>query len=123
MKLLCLSNSIFMDPPIITESTFSAANPSSYSLTGIWPFNDTRIKDLGLKMGTLITPIGDPNTNNNNNPDDESTLTEYSGGDGRKRRDPNFENEGSKIVSTSSAIDLIENGYNENEDAKEELSD
>ncbi|KAJ0578244.1 putative transcription factor bHLH family [Helianthus annuus] len=96
-----------MDPPIINESSFSAANPSSYTLTGIWPFNGTRIEDLGLKMGTLIAPIGDPNTNNNNNnPDDESTVTEYSGGGGRKRRDPNFEDEGSKIVSTSSAIDL-----------------
>ncbi|KAJ0829387.1 putative transcription factor bHLH family [Helianthus annuus] len=96
-----------MDPPIINESSFSAANPSSYTLTGIWPFSGTRIEDLGLKMGTLIAPIGDPNTNNNSNPDDESTVTEYSGGGGRKRRDPNFEDEGSKIVSTSSAIDLM----------------
>ncbi|KAJ0939393.1 hypothetical protein HanRHA438_Chr02g0060631 [Helianthus annuus] len=38
---------------------------------------------------------------------DESTVTEYSGGGGRKRRDPNFEDVGSKIVSTSSAIDLV----------------
>lgn len=26
-----------MDPPLINESSFSSANPSSYSLAGIWP--------------------------------------------------------------------------------------
>ncbi|XP_076921307.1 transcription factor bHLH79-like isoform X2 [Bidens hawaiensis] len=99
-----------MDPPIINEASFSAANPSSYTLTGIWPFNGGRIEDLGLKMGTLIGQIGDPNNNNNinnNTRDDESTVTEYSGGGGaRKRKDINYEDESSKIVSTSSAIDL-----------------
>ncbi|KAD4385622.1 hypothetical protein E3N88_25791 [Mikania micrantha] len=94
-----------MDPPIINESSFSAANPSSYSLTGIWPFssvNGVRIDDLGLKMISHVNRFGEPN----NNRDDESTVTEHSGGGGRKRMDANFEDESSKIVSTSSAIDL-----------------
>ncbi|KAI3820800.1 hypothetical protein L1987_08348 [Smallanthus sonchifolius] len=95
-----------MDPPIINESSFSAANPSSCSLTGIWPFssaNGGRIEGLGLKMGALVGRIGEPN----NTLDEEPTVTEYSGGGGRKRRDANFEDESSKIVSTSSdAIDL-----------------
>ncbi|KAI3504633.1 hypothetical protein L2E82_46544 [Cichorium intybus] len=94
-----------MDPPIINESSFSVANPSSYSLTGIWPFssvNGGRNEDLGLKMGTLVRRLGQPN----NNPDDESTVTEHSGSGGRKRRDANFEDESSKITSTSSGNDL-----------------
>ncbi|KAK9080472.1 hypothetical protein SSX86_000232 [Deinandra increscens subsp. villosa] len=84
-----------MDPPIINEASFSAANPSSYTLTGIWPFSSLN----GARIGEQ----------NNNNPDDESTVTEHSGGGGggcRRRRDVNFEDECSKIVSTSSAIDL-----------------
>ncbi|KAK1407281.1 hypothetical protein QVD17_38895 [Tagetes erecta] len=96
-----------MDPPIINETSFSAANPSSYSLTGIWPFssvNGGRIETLGLKMGTGFSRIGEHSYNR----DDESTVMEYSGGAGRKRRDVNFEDECSKIVSTSSAIDLNE---------------
>ncbi|XP_023764801.1 transcription factor bHLH79 [Lactuca sativa] len=98
-----------MDPPIINESSFSVANPSSYSLTGIWPFssvNGGRNESLGLKMSTLISRLGEPN----NNGDDESTVTEHSGGGGggggRKRMDVNFEDESSKITSTSSGNDL-----------------
>lgn len=95
-----------MDPPIINETSFSAANPSSYTLTGIWPFssvNGGRNEGLGLKMGTLITRLGEPN----NNRDEESTVTEHSGGGGGlKRRDANSEDESSKLVSTSSGNDL-----------------
>ncbi|KAI3686477.1 hypothetical protein L1987_80155 [Smallanthus sonchifolius] len=97
-----------MDPPIINESSFSAANPSSYSLTGIWPFssaNGGRIEGLGLKMGALVGRIGEPNSTR----DEESTVTEYSGGGGRKRRDANFEDESSKIVSTSSDAIALNN--------------
>ncbi|KVH98891.1 transcription factor bHLH79-like [Cynara cardunculus var. scolymus] len=94
-----------MDPPIINETSFSAANPSSYSLTGIWTFssfNGGRNESLGLKMGSLISRLGEPN----NNRDEESTVTEHSGG-ARKRRDANSEDESSKLVSTSSGNDLI----------------
>ncbi|XP_071702947.1 transcription factor bHLH79-like [Rutidosis leptorrhynchoides] len=90
-----------MDPPIINETSFLAANPSSYTLTGIWPFssvNGGKIENLGLKMGTQI---GEPN----NYQDDESSVTEHSGGD-RKRKDAKFESECSKIVSTSCCNDL-----------------
>ncbi|KAF5796771.1 putative transcription factor bHLH family [Helianthus annuus] len=68
-----------MDPPIINETSFSAANPSSYTLTGIWPFS----------FGNA-----------------ESMVTEQQSSGGRKRRDANFEDECSKIASTSSANDL-----------------
>ncbi|KAI3673455.1 hypothetical protein L6452_39574 [Arctium lappa] len=97
-----------MDPPIINETSFSAANPSSYSLTGIWSFssvNGGRNEGLGLKIGSLISRLGEPN----NNRDEESTVTEHSGGGGgggRKRRDANSEDESSKLVSTSSGNDL-----------------
>ncbi|XP_076957509.1 transcription factor bHLH79-like [Bidens hawaiensis] len=35
-----------MEPPIINE-TFSAANPSSYTLTGIWPFSSVSVMEDG----------------------------------------------------------------------------
>lgn len=76
-----------MDPPIINESSFSTANPSSYSLTEIWPFNEG---GLGLKIGDS----------------GESSVTEQSGNGGRKMRDVNSEDETSLLVSTSSANDL-----------------
>ncbi|XP_071694100.1 transcription factor bHLH79-like [Rutidosis leptorrhynchoides] len=70
-----------MDPPIINETSFSAANPSSYSLTGIWPFssvNGGKIEGLGLKMETLITRIEEPNSYHD---DDEcSKIVSTSGG-------------------------------------------
>lgn len=89
-----------MDPPIINETSFSTANPSSYTLTGIWPFSSInggggKIEGLELKMETLINRIGER---------EDSTVTEYSR---RKRSDVNFEDESSKIVSTSSYNDLV----------------
>ncbi|KAI3521704.1 hypothetical protein L1887_11176 [Cichorium endivia] len=93
-----------MDPPIINETSFSAANPSSYSLTEIWPFssiNGGANESLGLKMGSFINGFAEPA----NNRDEESSVTEQSGG-GRKRRDANSEDESSKLVSTSSGNDL-----------------
>ncbi|PWA37000.1 basic helix-loop-helix (bHLH) DNA-binding superfamily protein [Artemisia annua] len=81
-----------MDPPIINESSFSTANPSSYSLTEIWPFNEG---GLGLKIGGGFGDSG------------ESSVTEQSGNGGRnKKRDGNYEDETSLLVSTSSANDL-----------------
>lgn len=95
-----------MDPPIINETSFSAANPSSYSLTEIWPFssiNGGGNEGLGLKMGSsFINGFVEPG----NNRDEESSVTEQSGG-GRKRRDANSEDESSKLVSTSSGNDLV----------------
>ncbi|GJU94088.1 transcription factor bHLH79 [Tanacetum coccineum] len=87
-----------MDPPIINESSFSTANPSSYSLTEIWPFNGND-GGLGLKIGGgFVGGYGDSG---------ESSVTEQSGNGGKKNnRDGNSEDETSLLVSTSSANDL-----------------
>uniref|UniRef100_A0A5B6YQP0 Putative transcription factor bHLH79 n=1 Tax=Davidia involucrata TaxID=16924 RepID=A0A5B6YQP0_DAVIN len=104
-----------MDPPIINETSFSAANPSSYSLAEIWPFpinGNGRVAGptggLGLRMSNLcgFAEV----TSNRDISVEESTVTEQSGsrsGGGRKRRDSNSEeDESSKLVSTSSGNDL-----------------
>ncbi|KAL9993183.1 putative transcription factor bHLH family [Helianthus debilis subsp. tardiflorus] len=88
-----------MDPPIINETSFSAANPSSYSLTEIWPFsniNGGANEGLGLKVNSFISGFGE---------NEESSVTDQSGGR-RKQRDAHSEDESSKIVSTSSNNDL-----------------
>lgn len=115
-----------MDPPIINEGSFSAANPSSYSLTEIWPFaaaangggnGELGGGGLGLRMSSF-TGLLEAAANSIN----ESTLTEQSrrsggagGGDGSgsgggnvgvRKRDVNSEDDFSKFVSTSDANDL-----------------
>ncbi|XP_050223771.1 LOW QUALITY PROTEIN: transcription factor bHLH79 [Mercurialis annua] len=95
-----------MDPPLINETSFSAANPSSYTLTEIWPFpilngdgsSGPSGGGLGLRMGNLSGGFGDRDGSM-----EESTVTEQSVGGGRKRRDFSSEDESSKIVSTSSS--------------------
>ncbi|CAL5372495.1 unnamed protein product [Camellia sinensis] len=83
-----------MDPPIINLTSFSAANPSSYSLAEIWPcpINGNVVGSgggLGLRMSNL-TGFCDSASNRDVSMD-ESTVTEQSGsrsgGGGRKRRD------------------------------------
>lgn len=102
-----------MDPPIINEASFSAANPSSYSLSELWSFpisgasvGSGDLGGLGLRMGSFSGFCGDATAASV----DESTVTEHSGSRcasaGRKRKDVNSEDESSKIVSTSSANDL-----------------
>ncbi|THG07560.1 hypothetical protein TEA_022964 [Camellia sinensis var. sinensis] len=98
-----------MDPPIINEASFSAANPSSYSLAEIWPFPiNGELSRGGGGLGLRMCNFGafaEANSNRDVSVD-ESTVTEQSGG-GRKRRDANSEeDESSKLVSTSSAKDL-----------------
>ncbi|XP_015067856.1 transcription factor BHLH089-like isoform X3 [Solanum pennellii] len=115
-----------MDPPIINEGSFSAANPSSYSLAEIWPFaaaangggnGELGGGGLGLRMSSF-TGLLEAAANSIN----ESTLTEQSrrsggagGGDGSgsgggnvgvRKRDMNSEDDFSKFVSTSDANDL-----------------
>lgn len=103
-----------MDPPIINEASFSAANPSSYSLAELWPFpisgagtGNGDLGGLGLRMGSFGGFRGDATTVSV----DESTVTEQSASHGasagRKRKDFNSEDESSKPVSTSSANDLV----------------
>ncbi|WRX11902.1 hypothetical protein QQP08_004389 [Theobroma cacao] len=127
-----------MDPPLINESSFSAANPSSYSLAEIWPFpinprsdpNVATAGRLGVRMGNL-GGFGESSGHRDGSME-ESTVTEQSVGCGgrRKRKDLSSEDESSKIVSTTSANELNDsNGKrmkssstkNENADSKAEL--
>ncbi|XP_068305882.1 transcription factor bHLH79-like isoform X1 [Pyrus communis] len=108
-----------MDPPLINESSFSAANPASYSLAEIWPFSGEPGGSgggLGLRMGNLgqsLGGLGDSSVNRDGSLE-ESTVTEQSGGGGggggRKRRDVSSEDESSKQVSTSSGNGLKDSG-------------
>lgn len=105
-----------MDPPIINEGSFSAANPSSYSLAEIWPFSaaangggngDLGGGGLGLRMSSF-TGLLEAAANSIN----ESTLTEQSGRSGGggnvgvRKRDMNSDDDFPKFVSTSDANDL-----------------
>lgn len=91
-----------MDPPIVNESSFSAAKPSSYSLAEIWPFNgEPGNGGLGLRMGYLSGFVD--SQMNRDGSAEVSTVTEQSGGGmGKKRKDVCSEDESSKMVSTSS---------------------
>ncbi|XP_047314165.1 transcription factor bHLH79 [Impatiens glandulifera] len=99
-----------MDPSLINEASFSAANPSSYSLAGIWPFPiagsgagvvGEPISGLGLRM-VSSTGFNDMMTLNRDLSLDESTVTEQTGSrGGRKRVDANSGDESSKIVVAS----------------------
>lgn len=98
-----------MDPPLINESSFSAANPSSYSLSEIWPYPINGGAEVGLRMGNMGHGFGESSGHRDGSLE-ESTVTEQSagGGCGRKKRNLSSEDESSKIVSTtSSANDLV----------------
>ncbi|XP_022972887.1 transcription factor bHLH79-like [Cucurbita maxima] len=97
-----------MDPPLVNESSFSAANPSAYSLAAIWPFGgEPGGSTLGLRMANLGQILGGfpESSTNRDGSMEESTVTEQSGG-GRKRKDVSSEDESSRMVSTSSANQL-----------------
>ncbi|KNA14886.1 hypothetical protein SOVF_103210 [Spinacia oleracea] len=112
-----------MDPPLISEGSFSTANPS---LAEIWPFNGGGGDSdgdgmLGLRMGSgggfmssLLDGLlsnGVVGAMNRDGSIEESTVTDQSGslgggrggGGGRKRREIISEDESSKIVSTTSS--------------------
>jgi len=78
-----------MDPPLINESSFSAANPSAYNLAEIWPFDaEPGNAGLGLQMGSLgpnLGGVGESSTNRDGSAE-ESTVTVQSGGDGKKKK-------------------------------------
>ncbi|KAL5747334.1 hypothetical protein ACOSP7_024331 [Xanthoceras sorbifolium] len=123
-----------MDPPLVNESSFTAANPSSYSLAEIWPYpinGGGGGSEVGLRMGNIGLGFGEISGHRDGSAE-ESTVTEQSGGGcGRKRRDLSSEDESSKIVSTtSSANDLhdlngkrmkVSDAQNENGGAKAEV--
>ena len=103
-----------MDPPLVSESSFSAANPAAYSLDELWPFGGSEpgTGSLGLRMGNLgPNPNGFAESSGNRDGSaEESTVTEQSGGGGggrKKRKEVSSEDESSKMVSTSSANDLL----------------
>ncbi|KAJ4851370.1 hypothetical protein Tsubulata_006687 [Turnera subulata] len=98
-----------MDPPLVDATSFSAANPPSYTLSEIWPFSaidgdpagsgGVAGAGLGLRVGNLGPGFGERDGSA-----EESTVTEQSGGGGgnvKKRRDLSSEEESSKLVSTT----------------------
>ncbi|KAJ7956311.1 transcription factor bHLH79 [Quillaja saponaria] len=106
-----------MDPPLINESSFSAANPSAYSLAEIWPFSgESGCGGLGLRMGNLGQKLSGfaENLVNRDGSAEESTVTEQSGGGGSRRKSKvvSSEDESPKMVSTSSANDLNDSNSN-----------
>ncbi|KAE8699898.1 Transcription factor bHLH79 [Hibiscus syriacus] len=104
-----------MDPPLINETSFSAANPSAYSLSEIWPFpinpgSDPTVaagRGLGARMGNL-GGFGETSGLRDGSME-ESTVTEQSVGcgGGRKRKELNSEDESSKIVSTTTSANEL----------------
>ncbi|KAL8098006.1 transcription factor bHLH79-like isoform X2 [Apium graveolens] len=82
-----------MDPPIINETCFSAANPSSYSLAEIWSF-PINVNEAGSTVGGLglrISGFGD----STNHDLEESTVTDHSATRGPRSNnltDDNYEN-------------------------------
>ncbi|KAI4341433.1 hypothetical protein MLD38_026159 [Melastoma candidum] len=122
-----------MDPPIINESSFSAANPSAYSLAGIWPFiggdgpgNGVVVGGgggLGLRMGSMgwfLDAAAVAGGGREGASGDVSSVTENSGNGVKRKTDNglggkgngNCEDECSKMVSTSSGNDLTTSNGN-----------
>lgn len=85
-----------MDPPLISESSFSIANPSAYSLAAILPFSgEPGSGVLGLRIGDFGGFVG-----TRDGSVEESTVTDQSGA--RKRKEGS-----SEMVSSSSGNDLV----------------
>ncbi|XP_048445424.1 transcription factor BHLH089-like isoform X3 [Pyrus x bretschneideri] len=123
-----------MDPPLINESPFSAANPASYSLAEIWPFSGEPGGSgggLGLRMGNLGQSLGGPGDSSVNRDGslEESTVTEQSGGGGggggggRKRRDVSSEDESSKQNDSGGKRMKLAGSSNENGSLRAEVEE
>ncbi|KAG6633043.1 transcription factor bHLH79-like [Carya illinoinensis] len=103
-----------MDPPLVNESSFPAANPSAYSLAEIWPLvTDPGGGGLGLRIGNFgQAPLAFRESSaNRDGSAEESTVTEQSGGGGgnrKKRKEVSSEGESSKMVSCGSDNNLKE---------------
>ncbi|XP_074284669.1 transcription factor bHLH79-like [Silene latifolia] len=110
-----------MDPPLINEGSFSTTNPS---MAEIWPLNSGDSGLLGLRMGSgsfgnslidnLLNNNGGVANFGNINRDvslEESSVTDQSGSLGgvnrRKRRELVYEDETSKVVSTTSSANEL----------------
>lgn len=96
-----------MDPPLVNDSSFSAANPSSYTLSEIWPFpvNDAVRSGLRLAVNSgRVFTRSEHSGNKDVSAAEESTVTDLTAGWGsRKTRDLNSEDDSSKMVSSSSS--------------------
>ncbi|KAG7538921.1 Myc-type basic helix-loop-helix (bHLH) domain [Arabidopsis suecica] len=96
-----------MDPPLVNDSSFSAANPSSYTLSEIWPFpvNDAVRSGLRLAVNSgRVFTRSEHSGNKDVSAAEESTVTDLTAGwGGRKTRDLNSEDDSSKMVSSSSS--------------------
>ncbi|XP_039011657.1 transcription factor bHLH79-like [Hibiscus syriacus] len=105
-----------MDPPLINESSFSAANPSAYSLAEIWPFPINPGSDptvvSGRGLGPRMSNLGGfgETSGLRDGSMEESTVTEQSVGcvGGRKRKEFSSEDESSKIVSTTTTANELD---------------
>ncbi|OVA11947.1 Myc-type [Macleaya cordata] len=112
-----------MDPStLINETSFPSANPSSFSLSEIWPFqlpgSSSGVGEssggLGLRRGQFgqnLGGFGEIGIGNRDVSVDESTVTEQSGRSGsggrKKRRDlASVSEDESKLVSTSSGNEM-----------------
>lgn len=98
--------SLEMDPPLVNDSSFSQANPSSYTLSEIWPFPVNDAVRSGLRLAVNSTPSDkDVSTAAAAAAAEESTVTDLTAGwGGRKARALNSEeDESSKMVSLSSS--------------------
>ncbi|CAF2036984.1 unnamed protein product [Brassica napus] len=96
-----------MDPPLVNDSSFSPANPSSYTLSEIWPFPVNDAVRSGLRLAVNSTP-SDKDVSTAAAAAaaaEESTVTDLTAGwGGRKARALNSEeDESSKMVSLSSS--------------------
>lgn len=91
----------------MNDSSFSAANPSSYTLSEIWPFpvNDAVRSGLGLAVNSgRVFTRSEHSGNKDVSAAEESTVTDLTAGWGcRKTRDLNSEDDSSKMVSSSSS--------------------
>ncbi|KAF8088034.1 hypothetical protein N665_0557s0034 [Sinapis alba] len=90
-----------MDPPLVNDSSFSPANPSSYTLSEIWPFPVNDAVRSGLRLAVNSTPSDKDVSTAAAAAAEESTVTDLTAGwGGRKARE---EDESSKMVSLSSS--------------------
>ncbi|KAH0856456.1 hypothetical protein HID58_084717 [Brassica napus] len=96
-----------MDLPLVNDSSFSPANPSSYTLSEIWPFpvNDAVLSGLRLAVNSTPSDKDVSTAAAAAAAAEESTVTDLTAGwGGRKARALNSEeDESSKMVSLSSS--------------------
>ncbi|CAN8251870.1 unnamed protein product [Cochlearia groenlandica] len=92
-----------MDPPLVNDSSFSAANPSSYTLSEIWPFP---VNDAVRSSGRVFarSELAEHSGNKDVAAEENSTVTDLTASWGaRKVRPLNSGDESAKMVSSSNS--------------------